>query len=530
MYKVFIVDDEVIVRESIRNNIGWDSARFTLSGEASDGEMALSLMKDIKPDILLTDIRMPFLDGLALARIVKQTMPWVRIVILSGHDEFDYAQKAISVGVQDYILKPISAEDLIKALEKAAQSIEEERRERENVQSLKAMLESSANLNAQQLLNDLLTGAVKADKAIERALAMGLDIVAQRYMVIITALFHEDSGHNELILARAQARKLAKANNNVWQSYEGINRLITLIKGETDEAVEEQAYAYAQAVKHEVERNTAYTVSVGLGSIVTHLSGIHKSFHDADLVLKRLGHLGTGKIFEIRDLSLSEPSGFTLKNMPASEQLKYASTEEIDSIVTQYMDVMGGSSLQSALLANYLLMDVLLSCSRLVEECGGDTGAVLPETRQLGKLAASVGTPEELKNTLKGILARTFAFRDSSLGTKYSEIIRKAQNYIQENYASQDISLYTVAAHVALSSNHFCTVFAQETGQTFIEYLTAVRIRRAKELLMDNTLRTSDIAYSIGYNDPHYLSYLFKKHVGVSPREFRAEQLGKPVK
>jgi two-component system response regulator YesN len=109
MYKVFIVDDEIIVREGIRNKIQWEKTPFNFLGEASDGEIALSMIQELKPDILITDIKMPFMDGLELSMIVKNIQPWIRIIILSGHDEFNYAKEAIKIGVDDYILKPFSS-------------------------------------------------------------------------------------------------------------------------------------------------------------------------------------------------------------------------------------------------------------------------------------------------------------------------------------------------------------------------------------------------------------------------------------
>ena len=117
-YKVFLVEDEIVAREGIRDHINWQAAGLEFCGEAPDGEIALPLIRAIKPDILITDIRMPFVDGLELCRIVRESMPWIKIIILSGYDEFSYAQEAIKLGVTEYLLKPIGAQDLLKALKK----------------------------------------------------------------------------------------------------------------------------------------------------------------------------------------------------------------------------------------------------------------------------------------------------------------------------------------------------------------------------------------------------------------------------
>ena len=127
MYSVFLVDDEPIVLEGIRTKIDWEAAGFTFAGEATDGELALSMIHEIKPDILITDIKMPFMDGLELSAAIKKTQPWIKIIILSGHDEFEYAKKAISIGVEDYLLKPFTSEEVTASLKKIAAQIEKER-------------------------------------------------------------------------------------------------------------------------------------------------------------------------------------------------------------------------------------------------------------------------------------------------------------------------------------------------------------------------------------------------------------------
>ena len=133
MMKVFLVDDEIAIRESLRNSFPWEEKGFQLVGEAPDGEMALPMIRDLNVDILLTDIRMPFMDGMKLCEEVQRTMPWVERIILSGYDDFEYARKAISLGVSEYLLKPVTAKELEAALNRVRDRIETKRRERENL-------------------------------------------------------------------------------------------------------------------------------------------------------------------------------------------------------------------------------------------------------------------------------------------------------------------------------------------------------------------------------------------------------------
>lgn len=146
MYSVFLVDDEPIVLEGIRTKVDWESSGFAFAGEATDGEIALSMIHEIKPDILITDIKMPFMDGLQLAASIKKIQPWIKIIILSGHDEFDYAKKAISIGIDDYILKPFTSEEIVMALKKAAEHIDAERKQLSDISRMKEELKSKKNL------------------------------------------------------------------------------------------------------------------------------------------------------------------------------------------------------------------------------------------------------------------------------------------------------------------------------------------------------------------------------------------------
>src|SRR5512134_325658 len=151
-YKVFFVEDEAITREGIRDNVDWQASGFEFCGEASDGEMALPLLRATQPDVLITDIKMPFMDGLQLSRIVRERMPWVKIIILSGHDEFEYAQKAIGLGVTDYLLKPVTVQKLQTVLQKLSVQLDKERKEQADLKKLQEQMEDNRAMLRERLL------------------------------------------------------------------------------------------------------------------------------------------------------------------------------------------------------------------------------------------------------------------------------------------------------------------------------------------------------------------------------------------
>jgi len=380
MYKVFLVEDEIVVREGIRNSIPWEKTSYTLTGEAPDGEVALSMILDSKPDILITDIKMPFVDGLTLSRIVKKNLPLIKIIILSGHDEFEYAREAISIGVEEYLLKPVSAREMIRTLEKVTKRIDEEKE--------------------------------------------GL-------------LGFEST--------RAHARALQISDSGLSSS-----------GGE------------------------------GSGFDPTGLLNID------------------GDIF------------FT--------KLKYAAKKDIDSIVQEYFTMLGNSWGENPIMIYFLFGEIIVSASKIAEALGGDIKEIVPFSLSHDNIQALISSPDIFSRRVKALLAALIEFRDSHTAGRYQSVIVKAREYIDDNFTAPDISLYSTAVHVGISPNHLSTVFAQETGENFIEYLTKVRIERAKLLLKSTTMKSADIAGETGFSDPHYFSYIFKKNTGLSPREFRVKE------
>ncbi|NCC69915.1 MAG: AraC family transcriptional regulator, partial [Clostridia bacterium] len=171
-----------------------------------------------------------------------------------------------------------------------------------------------------------------------------------------------------------------------------------------------------------------------------------------------------------------------------------------------------------------IFVDIVLSASRIIRDCGGDPQAIIPSAFQPDGQSAVVATLEEAMALARELLVTALAYRDEQGSARYGEVIRKAKAFIDNHYDNPELTLRQVANEVELSNNHFCTVFSQETGVTFTEYLTSLRIERAKKLLRDKQMRTSDVANSVGYNDPHYFSYLFKKYTDFSPRDYRKQQ------
>ena len=530
MYKVFLADDEIVIREGIRNNVPWDQTDFVLAGEAPDGEIALSMIQDIKPDILITDIKMPFMDGLALCRSVAHTMPWMQVVILSGYDEFAYAKEAISLGVNDYLLKPVNAQELLQALSRIAERMQEEKKKQADLQALKEQFASSTRFMQEKLLRELFSPALqKGDmtEMLDRSRRLHMSLLAQRYLVILVSPGYTDKRYEESIAVMGALKRLCDLSAGAVHLCEvgGLPTLIVL--GDSESDLEERAYGLAQSAKYGIEQAAKIIVLLSIGSAVNNLWEVRDSLSAAQAVLRTMGAFQEENnmrcIMGIRDVGISP--GLSLLNLdvaPIGEQLQYANQEDVDQILKHYVDSLGDMAMRSAMMANYVYVEIMLAASRIIKENGGVPQEVMPELAKQS-LGESTKTVEDVLPVVREILCKAIAFRDQQSATRYGMVIRRAQAYLNEHYQNPGIGLNEVAKHVALSNNHFCTVFSQEMGSTFTEYLTSLRLNRAKELLRTTSLRSSDIAYQVGYNDPHYFSYLFKKNTGLTPRDYRRE-------
>ena len=275
--KVFLVDDEIVIREGIRESFPWDRTPYTLVGEAPDGEMALPMIRDTNPDIVITDIKMPFMDGLELCRSLRSRMPWIGIIVLSGYDEFEYARQCIQLGVREYLLKPVSSADLKEALDKVSAQMEEERNRLAHASSLRARMGSDEKLVKEKLVGSLFTDeAAKEDAAnvVRQLSAMGCPLPAPCYVVLDAAFAPVEKGQEAVgIFTDTSEGKVLASPGRV-----GTRLLVT---GRTNEDAEEKAYSLAASAAQELERAGCGMIRIGIGEIADCPENILHSFRTA---------------------------------------------------------------------------------------------------------------------------------------------------------------------------------------------------------------------------------------------------------
>ena len=520
-YKVFFVEDEIVTREGIRDNVDWRASGFEFCGEAADGEMALPMLSMTKPDVLITDIKMPFMDGLQLSKIVRERMPWIKIVILSGHDEFEYAREAIHLGVTDYLLKPVTVQKLQSTLQSLSAQLDEERKAQEEHRKLAEQVEENQSMLRERLLFRMIVGAVSPTEAIEKGQALGLDLSARYYQVMILKIElgdrTEQYDYEEYRKFQNVVTEISEKNPDIFALKRDWGDMILLVKGSVPEFLDEERDLLLEEIKREVGK-TRYQLTIGVGTSKSRIADLSQSFVEAlEKVQDPAGKHSSSETIERAELPKVDKSA--VENF-----LRFGAKGDFDEFFDVHLRPLGEKALKSNLLKNYILMDVVLAVSNTVNDLGCDVDNVLPELASIETVMSSIQTMKQLRDQVHRMLVSVVEYRDSKPNDQYEQVIHRAKEYLNLHYADHELSLHEVAVHVNLSASHFSVVFSQGAGQTFKEYLTDVRINKAKELLRMTSLRSAEIAFQVGYNDPHYFSSVFKKHTGLSPMEFRTQR------
>ena len=542
MLKIFLAEDEVVVRETIKRMIPWEELGFELVGEAADGEMALPLLIRQQPDLLITDIKMPFMDGLTLARLAKKEIPGLKVVILSGYDDFNYAKQAIGIGVEDYLLKPITKNALIERLSEIRSRYEHEKTQKEYYEKFQREMQAYEKNSSRDFFEALVGGSMDMMEVYKRAEKLGLDIVAEAYNVLIfTMNCDEDfSGQrDEYSSWEAESLELLEnffaGHSSAMLFRSNIFSYGVLLKGQR-ETIEENTRACVDEIRKILSRQDGRREwFLAVGQSVDRLSQIQKSYHTASRAFSQR-YLYDENILYYDEMETMEYPGGQAETEdnaylqkvdvnalnPAILQkfLSNGLQEETENFVKDYFYAIGQEPMESLVFRNYVILNVRFSVISFIKGLGCDTNEMeSADTEEV--LAESGKNMESAIAYAKKMISQAIEIRDQNSGNKNRSILKTAVDFIDSHYMDEEISLNTVANVANVSSNHFSALFSQNMGQTFIEYLTTLRMNKAKELLRCTGMRSSEIAGEIGYKDAHYFSYLFKKTQGMTPSDYR---------
>ena len=536
MLKVFLVEDEYVVREGIKK-IDWNAHGYEFCGEASDGEIALPLIRKNSPDIVITDIKMPFMDGLELAGQIRKEFPDIEIIILSGYEEFSYAQEAISLGVSKYLTKPIGAHDLLRELDEIRETIEQKKLDREITLRYQHDMEEDTIKRRKDFFNDLVSGGSPVSELLERSDELGLDLRASRYCILLVTSYidahDQDEYENSYHEMYTRLHEWVMTRTDVFMMFNrDLDGQAVLFKADDAETLKKNIETSCREFADIVSGYDHIRYYGGIGCHVERLSELGRSFDSASAAFAHRFFDKTNRIVDGKDLSEINISGsgsgsdeIELGAIDARKLdreglvhfIKTGDRAECDYFVDEFIDSTCGEALQSMLFRQYVTMDVYFATIEFVTGLGyGKDSVEAPDAAM--NVAADASSVREY---CKRLLLAAIDLRDKVSHSKYKDVADKVIRYIEDHYADEDLSLNVLAEYVRFSPNHLSMIFSQETGETFSKYLIDYRIGKAKEALKCTSMKSSEIALQVGYRDPHYFSYMFKKITGMTPTQYR---------
>lgn len=523
MYSVLVVDDEIRQREAVIQNVDWEQAGFSVAGDAENGIEALELIEKLEPDLILTDIKMPLMTGLELARKVREISPATKLVILSGYDDFEYAQEAFKYNVIRYLLKPISASELSEEIKKIKAEMDEEF---ERLKTGSSNEEVELRLKKTEFLLPLLLGTGEdvytPQELKDNAKKLGLIKSDGDCYSVVVSKFKTFSNES-----CTEAHHIDFVNSIVGkyatcESFFVNGRIVTLITSEPEEMSAKLRLPVIELVQS-AKKLFNQKCTIGISQTVNDPSLLSLACTQA-ITARRYTSDGAGDIRFINDQE--RKSTYELENVEKSvykleQLLKVGSKEEISKFLEDMLTKKSRDGI------DYLIIQILATAHRCV--------SVLSDNNALSELFSSnnfftsrlsFDFNEQYKKDLISLCLDVRDIISRSQRHESENICDRALQIINEEYMNEDLSLTDASDKLGVSPNYLSALIKKTKSRNFVTLVTERRMKAASDLLLCTSMKIFEISQKCGYNDQHYFSYCFKKYYGMSPNKYREEHLG----
>jgi two-component system response regulator YesN len=528
MCRLVIIDDDTIIRKGLCQNIPWKEYQFELMGTAGNGEEGLRLIRDARPEIIISDIKMPFMDGLEMTRQVLEIHPEVRVILLTGYEEFEYAKQALQLKVFDYILKPVDMVHLLQAAQRAAGELASH-------QKMQWRIRESRPLLMQRFYTRLLTGKHSGTTAImSEAELLELGPWQSRFLII---LFKIDEYGNSRLFRNENEPEELRMNLRDWCEHQlaaldavvldlGGDELVAVINSAASPGeLIQTAFEHCNALRLKVVEEYGTTVTVGIGTVQEGWDGIAASYGKARKTIKFRHMLGKNQVLlaGALEMPVNPVSGERLKmDADLGGKVKQGLEEEVleilDRIEKYFLDLSYVSLSEVRLAA----VELIIQLRNAVESddsnlCDLKEGFFEETGGELLKLV----TITEIFASLRRLAGEVMNAVNTHRKNRWDGLVDKAVRYIETHFNHEGLSLAEVAREIHVSPIYFSIIFKKERQMNFIDFVTDLRLKTAMRLLRTTNLKTYEVAEQVGFGNPHYFSVCFKKHLGCSPSEYR---------
>lgn len=529
MYRILIADDEEQIREGIIKKIDWEKIGYTIVGSAENGLDALEKAEHLHPDVVMTDIKMPFMDGLELGEKLRASMPAVKLIIFSGFDEFEYAQQAIKMNAAEYILKPINSEELTETLKKIKIQIDREVAAKRDVEVLKKHYEESLPAMREQFLTGLIEGRIPKEQLKPKAAQFQINLDAEGWAVALLRVDAKEKtaqvlqGKEELvpILLKCTMEEELKEYFS-FLAFLVADCVTVIVEINPSEGVLPLVNRMNQICKSAC-RVLGTKVMAGVSTVTKSLYQLQHYYQEAQSALEYSAVMGGDKAIYIADIEPDTSVKVEFDEHDENEiinAIKLANKQEISDKLNAVFERFRAVVLP---LGQYqiFLLEMMTSLLKVLHAYKMDETQIFGTNYSFVQTISKLHSPQDMKRWCTEICMKISANIERERLDSTKLLTRNAEQYIHEHYSDSDISVENLCSYLHVSPAYFSTVFKRESGMSFVSYLTDVRLQKAVELLNVTDDKTYIIAQKVGYTEPNYFSYVFKKKFGVSPSKYR---------
>jgi len=534
--KVLIVDDDMPMRTSLKTLIDWESNGYTICGDAANGSSAIAFISKCQPDIVITDMNMPVMDGVALIEYLQKKHPYVKIIALSGYDDFDYVRQSMKRGAVDYLLKhKLTAELLLEVLNTARASILKERRERDDIKFKQEMLASATDIIRHTFVNKLIHGEFSDTESIAAELKYADINIDLRNLVVVAVEIDDYSflkeKYNPKDLNRLINTFMDLCKNILQESGKGFiehiddgDFIIVFSFGYSASTlfVSNRVVNDISRIKTSLKRYLNITASFGVSKLCPDIIGLGRSYNEAKELLEDKFYMGKDRVFTHEPLKTTSEKYFSLELEEERKIMLLAKScrkDELSDYITGLFDEMKKQNVSHNNVQT-VTAELVNIASRVAREMGIDFAGLFSEKEAPHSIVTKYDTANDIKQWVINIFEKlACAIEKRDIKAHYSGITLKAIQYIAYNY-NKNISLNDAAEYSGVSSTYLSHVFKEDTGKGFVEYLNNYRIEKAKILIQGGDIVIKEIFSDLGFNNYNYFFKVFKEYVGMTPNEY----------
>ena len=529
-YTILLVDDEEEVIQAIIRKINWEELGFSVVGYADNGIKALEMIEESQPDVVMTDIKMPYMDAMELCSHIRREYPAMKIVLFTGFDEFEYEKEAVHLEVEEYILKPVNSVELINIFTKLKIKLDQEISERRRMEKLEHYYTESLPLLQANFCSTLIEGRIHEDELQKYLSDYQISLPGPLYCCLVIHMSSSQipENMNSLFLAASVQKQAEDRLGKRWKAkcfpYLGNSVLFAQINNENE--IAELTDDCDRFCKY-VNRMMGTVVTVGIGQVCSQILDLAQSYNAAREAVSYRAVYGASRAINIKEIAPKESGEPCFTNdmelLNLFKKIRLNSEEEIVEAVDQYIESIS-FPLKSLQQHHVVIMELVTALFRFsvnndiaAEGVGGDIGILYGKLLEL--------EPDALRKWLTDI---SLCFSENLVTARSrstQSFVSKAKEHVRSQYADVQLSLAQICERLGVSNSYFSTVFKKETGKSFVSYVTDYRMEQAARLLIETNEKSYVIAQKVGYTDPNYFSYVFKRKFGVSPSKYRAEHI-----